>query len=314
MRISVIIPTYNSEKTIGKLIESLLRQTVQPLEIIVVDGNSTDSTEDVCAAFKSKLIRFIKNPSGHETGTNRNIGADSAKGDHLLFLDSDCTCDKDLIKAYVEEFSKDPNTDSSVVCVAGNVLVANPGDISNKAYISERFLLYNNLKDGFIKGTFFWVMNFCIRKDKFIRFPDTSYSEDMVFIEKLFKTGMRVKFCKSAIAYHTYVETEEAFFRKRLKTAKGFIEQKESITDIKEGSYFDIILRLLKLDTEKIIKMIKDKSICLDKSRGVVLDGHATNEYRFQNILLLSTAVAVLEYKGIKLEDSYEKLIREYCI
>ena len=74
------------------------------------------------------------------------------------------------------------------------------------------------------------------------------------------------------------------------------------------------MIRLSKLDTEKIIKMIKDKSICLDKSRGVVLDGHATNEYRFQNILLLSTAVAVLEYKGIKLEDSYEKLIREYCI
>jgi len=305
MDISVVIPAYNSAGTIGRLIESLLNQTVLPAEIIIADGNSDDSTRSVCESFASSRVRFITNPQGHETGTNRNLGVKAATCDHIIFLDSDCVADKNLISVYSIQLEK-------YDCIAGNVLILNPGEFSYKAYMSERYLLNNHMIDGFVTGVFFWVMNFGIRKDKLVDFPDTSYSEDMVFIEELFNTGIKVKYCKQAVAYHTYPETELDFFKKRLRTNKGFIMHKDRITDVAEGSYFFTILKLLEMDTAAIKGLLREKKICFDPVRKVVFDGKANPLYHFQDLLIISAAVAVIESMGDSLDMSYEELLSHY--
>ena len=84
--ISVVIPTYNREKFIKNTIESVLNQTYQDFEIVVVDDGSTDNTKDVVASIKDKRIRYIYQENKGAQAA-RNKGLNNAKGNFISFLD-----------------------------------------------------------------------------------------------------------------------------------------------------------------------------------------------------------------------------------
>jgi len=94
MRISVIIPAYNSANTITQCLRSLLTQTKKPDEIIVIDDGSTDKTAKEVKKFKSvKLLT-----QAHlGPGAARNLGAKKANGEILVFVDADMEFDKDFL-------------------------------------------------------------------------------------------------------------------------------------------------------------------------------------------------------------------------
>ncbi len=85
--ISVVIPAYNCEAYVAEAIESALKQTYAPLEIIVVDDGSVDRTSAIVQAFPTP-VRFASQPHGG-AGAARNRGAALATGDLLAFLDAD---------------------------------------------------------------------------------------------------------------------------------------------------------------------------------------------------------------------------------
>jgi len=88
--ISVIVPVYNVELCLDKCINSIVCQTYEKLEIILVDDGSTDSSSNICDdwAKKDKRIKVIhKNNAGQSDA--RNIGIDAAEGEYILFIDSD---------------------------------------------------------------------------------------------------------------------------------------------------------------------------------------------------------------------------------
>lgn len=89
MNISVVIPVYNREKYIKKCIQSILEQTYQPMEIIVVDDGSTDGTIDKIKEIDSKIVRVVSGGGNHGAQNARNIGISEARGDWIAFLDSD---------------------------------------------------------------------------------------------------------------------------------------------------------------------------------------------------------------------------------
>lgn len=93
--ISVIVPAYNAEGTIALCVESLLRQTRHPVEIIVVDDASTDRTPAVAAGCGARVIRLHENRG---PGVARNAGAKHAVGDILAFTDSDCVAPPDWLE------------------------------------------------------------------------------------------------------------------------------------------------------------------------------------------------------------------------
>ena len=88
--ISIIVPVYNAEKYIKKCIESLLGQTYQNIEIIIVDDGSNDSSSALCDAFaaESSKIKVIHQKNGGLSAA-RNKGLENSLGDYILFLDSD---------------------------------------------------------------------------------------------------------------------------------------------------------------------------------------------------------------------------------
>lgn len=87
--ISVVIPTYNRERTIGRAIDSVLQQTYQDIEIIVVDDCSSDHTEQVAIGYHDDRIRFIRHDTNQGACAARNTGIDHAQGEYIAFQDSD---------------------------------------------------------------------------------------------------------------------------------------------------------------------------------------------------------------------------------
>ena len=89
VKVSVIIPTYNRANLVEKAIKSVLNQTYQDFEIIVVDDASTDNTEEVIKNFSNKRIKYIKCKKNKGDSFARNTGIKIAKGEYIAFLDSD---------------------------------------------------------------------------------------------------------------------------------------------------------------------------------------------------------------------------------
>ena len=92
--VSVIIPTKNSEKTIGTCLKSVSEQIYPNIEVIVVDSLSSDKTKEIVERLGARLIEIKAGRS-----RARNIGAEKATGNMILFLDSDM----ELTPSVVEE-------------------------------------------------------------------------------------------------------------------------------------------------------------------------------------------------------------------
>lgn len=88
MKISVIIPIYNAEKTIERLLNSINSQTYKNYEIILVNDGSTDNTQNILDKYKSKNVKII-NKKNEGVGKARKIGFNNATGDLIFFCDSD---------------------------------------------------------------------------------------------------------------------------------------------------------------------------------------------------------------------------------
>lgn len=101
-KISVIVPVYNVEKWLNMCIDSILAQSYKNLEIILVNDGSTDKSKDICDQYlkednRVKVFDILN--SGQSVA--RNIGLKEAKGDYILFIDSD---DYISDKAIIEKF------------------------------------------------------------------------------------------------------------------------------------------------------------------------------------------------------------------
>jgi len=90
--ISVIIPTYNRAHLIGRAIQSVLNQSYQDFEIIIVDDCSTDNTEELIKELEKKdeRIRYIKHEKNKGAAAARNTGIKACRGEYIAFQDSDC--------------------------------------------------------------------------------------------------------------------------------------------------------------------------------------------------------------------------------
>lgn len=87
--VSVVIPTYNHGRYLGRALESVIEQTYLNWEVIVIDNHSTDDTEEVLASFNDPRIKAFKIHNQGVIAASRNAGIREAKGDWIAFLDSD---------------------------------------------------------------------------------------------------------------------------------------------------------------------------------------------------------------------------------
>ena len=113
--ISVIIPTYNSASIVGEAVESVLRQTHPPNEVIVVDDGSTDDTASICQRFGNRIV-YVRQANARASAA-RNTGAARSRGDWLAFLDADDLWEPEKLAAQLESLRQYPEADFSVTDV-----------------------------------------------------------------------------------------------------------------------------------------------------------------------------------------------------
>jgi glycosyltransferase involved in cell wall biosynthesis len=107
--VSIIIPVYNYEKYLAEAIESVLAQTYQPIEIIVLDDGSTDRSAQTAKCF-SPPVQYFYQPHGG-AGAARNLGAGFAQGDYIAFLDADDLWLENKLTLQMAVFQSNPDAD-----------------------------------------------------------------------------------------------------------------------------------------------------------------------------------------------------------
>lgn len=186
--VSVIMPAYNSEKYIGKSIESVLAQDYEKFELIIVDDGSKDGSKSIVEQYAKNDIRIkLLEQANQGVSAARNKGLDTATGEYVAFLDSDDLWDADNLSVMVQATEC---TKSGLVCASMDIINADgTKQKENTAYKDGElmdFVTNNN------EIRFFWgIGSVIIRRDileKYhIRFDEgIAIMEDIGFYIKIF--------------------------------------------------------------------------------------------------------------------------------
>ena len=209
-QISIIVPTYNSELTLKRCIESLKSQTLsrKNYEIIVADDGSEDNTVKIA---KEIHVDTIINGEHHSAANARNSGANNAKADLIAFIDSDCKAKENWAKLMVEELKTN-------AVVGGSLMNGSSNLISWAEYLME-FSDFSNKHDrSYVKFT--PASNVAFHKNLFLRvggFPSLkNISEDYSLGQELAKHGAKILFVPEIQVYH-YGRTKRKDFLKNME-------------------------------------------------------------------------------------------------
>ena len=208
MDVSVIIPTRNNGKCLGRLFKTLIEQTFRPVQILVIDSFFDDATSTICKAYGADLIRIDATTFDH--GGTRNLAASKAKGKILVFMTQDTF------------FRDETGLENLINPLKNPMIAASFGRQipTGEADPVEAFVRYFNYPPTpTIKGiddlprlgikTFFFS-NVCsaIKKSAFEevgRFPErTIMNEDMFLAAKLIMKDYKIAYQSHAIVYHSH--------------------------------------------------------------------------------------------------------------
>lgn len=193
-RLSIIVPAYNSERTLGACLESIKLQLTPEDELIVVDDASSDQTASVVSNFPVKLFRNEKNMG---PALSRNKGAEKATGEILVFIDSDVVLKDDELEVVKKYLALHKNIDA----VTGSL---DPDLVSHNFFTDYKNLYMNYIFSKCDRNINFIYGSFCaIRKEKFEAWPhDPRLGEDSHWGYLLTKNNKRIHFLHEIKVIH----------------------------------------------------------------------------------------------------------------
>ena len=178
--VSVIIPVYNSEKTLRKCIGSVQEQTYRNLEIILIDDGSADKSAEICDALAKEddRITVIHIPNGG-AGNARNVGIELSHGKYLAFADSDDYADKDMIE---ELFcAAEANKSDCAVSAVSSETLSESAEVSFSDETNGE-ILYSLFEKNILYAPWAKLYRSSVIRNNHVDFPtDLNYGEDMVF-------------------------------------------------------------------------------------------------------------------------------------
>lgn len=199
--VSVIIPAYNNERFLRDCIESVLRQTYDKYEIIIVNDKSTDDTLYLAKQYQLKydFIRVIDNPQNRGQGYCRNYALSRAQGDYILFLDSDDFLEPVTLEVAVNRIEDDK---SDLVVFDWKYYKTNTNSYiyNNKdAFFSKSTLLDDECLDMFQVKTHFTVNK--LYSKEFLTSNNIKYGEGYIYEDTEFWVGVCLNATKVSLIH-----------------------------------------------------------------------------------------------------------------
>ncbi len=244
-KVSVIVPVYNVEKYLHRCVDSIISQTYENLEIILVDDGSPDNSGKICDEYAKKDNRIqVVHKSNGGISSARNAGIKTSTGDYIVYVDSDDWLEKNAIEMLHKTI-----IDENVDLVMGNYFVSDDNGtnnantyaekISNKKFVKGTEEFENNVIMPFVNGQracFIWL--FITKKsfllDEKIFDEGISFVEDGLYTLKLIKKINSMYFLDMPL-YH-YFTNQNGLTRSSNRILKN-IKQTPQLTKL-----FDEIL------------------------------------------------------------------------
>lgn len=171
---SIVLPTFNRSKFLAKAIQSVLDQSFDNFELIVVDDGSTDNTSEVVARFTDQRIRYFFKVN-EERSIARNYGIDRAKGRYINFLDSDdFFYPEHLATAFENLFQRQ----FPELLHTRYELQDRTGTIVSKSEFVEKQVNQKLIFSNFLNGGCFFIKREALSDLSFIPHKDANFSED----------------------------------------------------------------------------------------------------------------------------------------
>jgi glycosyltransferase involved in cell wall biosynthesis len=213
--ISIIIPVYNAEKNIIPLLEGLNLQTRQDFEVIIVDDGSTDDSKELAEKNKIRFnytLSLITQPNAGPAKA-RNVGVENAKGDIIIFLDSDCLTPPDWIEEMVRP-------------LIGNVAGCNSGyQTKNSESLVARYIGYEIARrherltkdniDSVGSYSASFIKNIFLKAGGFNTDYRTASGEDFDLSFNIHKLGYRLVFTDATFVFHYHPDTLCKFLKQQ---------------------------------------------------------------------------------------------------
>ncbi|MHA1686588.1 MAG: glycosyltransferase [Candidatus Heimdallarchaeaceae archaeon] len=229
--ISVLIPTLNNEKTIRFCLESLQRQSIQPDEIIVIDGYSSDNTVEIAKKYQCTILFEEKKTRAAAC----NTGLKNAAGDIIIFTDGDCIAKENWIEELVKGFEQDsggiiaavtgPNVEYPGESLFGRAVNAIYSSVIGGKWSEQSQSIFNQ-KPRYVKSAA--GCNVAYRRKYFdevgVFNENLITAEDSEINFRLTERGYKIYFNPSAIVYHRRPQNHKSFRNKARKYAEGKVQ------------------------------------------------------------------------------------------
>lgn len=207
--ISVVVPIFNVEKYLAECIESILNQTYTKFELILVNDGSTDNSLEICNQYSKKDNRIkIVNKKNGGLSDARNAGIDIAKGEYIIFIDSDDFINKNMFKimfdiaksknadivqcSYKEFYNKEDINDSSII--------NNEFELKELTPIEALYGFYDEKKSGLT--TVAWNKLYKTKLFEGIRYPYGKIHEDVFTTYKLIFKANKIVCTETPLYYY----------------------------------------------------------------------------------------------------------------
>ena len=238
MKVSVIVPVYNTEKYLKNCIDSLLKQNFEDYEIIVINDLSPGNAEEIIKSYNDKKIVYIKNKTNKGIGYNRNLGVKEAKGEYVCFIDSDDYVKEDFIsKMY--NYSKENNLD---LCVCDYVNVDEKGNTLEEFNLSNFGITNYEENNKILCEINLGPCNKLFKKDMLIKnkieFSEKLKYEDLSFVAVSIKNSAKIGKINEQLNYFTVHKNSETTTRD--KRVFDIFKQLDIVrNEYKSGKYLD---------------------------------------------------------------------------
>lgn len=176
MKFSIIINVLNGENYLEETISSVLSQSYNNFELIIIDNASTDSTHEICKRFSDSRVRYKRLKKTQPLGKSRNIALAMTTGEVISFLDSDDLYHLDRLKIYADQFTKN---EKIAILYSNSEIIGKQGQ--HKRYLYQRLMPSGNLTKELIERYFLSLETVCFRKSAL---GETKFNDEFGFIEE----------------------------------------------------------------------------------------------------------------------------------